>query len=194
MGSTINALPHRRPSPERTIKLDQIQTPHRPFSGFSPPPKHALPDWIPSDNYHPADTPLEPPTTSLVPFVSDYTSTLPRLPPIDQPNKRRKASKSHSERRKDLTELSYEYKLNPLSGSLSKSSKCLSTEDWKLAAMEMRHVRAMERIEQKKQSNRWSLRQPKKLRGPTVPKAHWDYLLDEMVCPARRATLTNRNG
>lgn len=45
---------------------------------------------------------------------------------------------------------------------------------------EMRHVRAMERIEAKKAENRWSLRQPKKARGPGVPKSHWDYMLEEM--------------
>jgi len=55
------------------------------------------------------------------------------------------------------------------------------TADWRVAQQEMRHVRAMERIEAKKNDGRWSLRQPKKLRGPAVPKAHWDFLLDEMV-------------
>jgi hypothetical protein len=39
----------------------------------------------------------------------------------------------------------------------------------------------MQRIEQLKLDGAWSFRQPKKQRGPVLPKTHWDYLMDEMV-------------
>lgn len=152
--------------------------------GFSPPPAYSVPEWIPNDTYNPAMEPGTPPLskTSFFPFETDYTATLPHLPPFPpghQSAKRRKTSKD--DKRKDMVQLRYEYALNPLSGALSKSTKCLSTEDWKVAMAEIRHIRAMERIDQKKEGGRWSLRQPKKLRGPPIPKAHWDYLLEEMV-------------
>ena len=168
------------PPPEPTAITSDILPRHRPFSGFSPPPKHAVPEWIPLDNYHPASGPVSPADMSMM-LESEYTSSLPALPPLPvRPvDKRRRANKPE-ERRKDLAQLSLEYSINPLSGNLSKSSKCLMTEDWRIAATELRHVRVMEKIEAKKESGRWSLRQPKKLRGPSVPKSHWDYLLEEM--------------
>jgi chromatin modification-related protein VID21 len=54
------------------------------------------------------------------------------------------------------------------------------SSDWKIAMAELRHIRTMERIEQKMANGRWSLRQPKKLRAPPVRKGHWDHLLEEM--------------
>jgi chromatin modification-related protein VID21 len=71
--------------------------------------------------------------------------------------------------------------VNPLSDNLSKSAKCVLTADWRIATQELRHMRAMERIEAKKSEGRWSLRQPKKGRGVPVVKSHWDYMLEEMV-------------
>lgn len=46
---------------------------------------------------------------------------------------------------------------------------------------EIRYLRTMERINELKARGVWSFRQPKKQRGPSLPKSHWDYLLDEMV-------------
>lgn len=117
-----------------------------------------------------------------MPLESDYATSLPQLPTIpNRPADKRRKGNRAEDKRKDLAVLAIEYKINPLSGGLAKSTKILTTEDWKVAAAEMRHVRAMERIDAKKDAGRWSLRQPKKLRGPAVPKAHWDYLLEEMV-------------
>lgn len=47
---------------------------------------------------------------------------------------------------------------------------------------EIRLIRTIERVEQMKDTGRWSFRQPKKQRGVGgLAKTHWDYLLDEMV-------------
>lgn len=47
---------------------------------------------------------------------------------------------------------------------------------------EIRLIRTIERVEQMKDTGRWSFRQPKKQRGVGgLTKTHWDYLLDEMV-------------
>ncbi|GAA5968990.1 hypothetical protein JCM21900_002091 [Sporobolomyces salmonicolor] len=56
----------------------------------------------------------------------------------------------------------------------------LSTHEWDVGIDEMKAIRAFERIEQLKAEKRWSFRQPKKQRVGVVPKAHRDYLLDEM--------------
>ena len=180
-----HAGPSRVTPPPTTVSLSDVQPTRRAFSIASPKPKQPVPEWVPQDNYNvAAEYPGSPPKISM-PLETDYTLTLPRLPPIPahaSQKRRRKLSKSDpSERRKDLGYLQIEYKLNPVSGALSKSTKCVLTTDWKIAAAEIRHVRAMERVDSKKNSGRWSLRQPKKLRHPPVPKAHWDYLLDEMV-------------
>ena len=51
-----------------------------------------------------------------------------------------------------------------------------------MAFNELRLVRVLERIDQLKETGKWSYRQPKKQRGVgNVLKTHWDYLLDEMV-------------
>ena len=183
LGSLFNDEETQTPSsptpPPITTSMADIMTRQR---GFSPPPPYAVSEWIPANCYSPAMIPKTPPlsASTFFPFETDYTSTLPPLPPIPlQASKRRKTMKD--EKRKDMSQLKFEYELNPLHGALSKSTKCLSTEDWKIGMQEIRHIRAMDRIEKKKETNRWSLRQPKKLRGPSIPKAHWDYLLEEMV-------------
>ncbi|GAA6060383.1 hypothetical protein JCM10212_004636 [Sporobolomyces blumeae] len=56
----------------------------------------------------------------------------------------------------------------------------LSTHEWEVGLEEMKSIRVFERIEQLKADKKWSFRQPKKQRTGVVPKAHWDYLLDEM--------------
>lgn len=48
--------------------------------------------------------------------------------------------------------------------------------------MEVKLIRAFDRIEQMKRMNKWSFRQPKKQRiAAGLTKTHWDYLMDEMV-------------
>jgi chromatin modification-related protein VID21 len=137
-----------------------------------------IPEWIPQDNYNPAETSTVSVSKTLIPLETPYISTLPRLPAApSNGNKRRK--KNSKDDNKDLHHLQVEYQLNPLSGSLAKSTKCVLTADWRVAQSELRHIRAMERIQEKEKNGRWSLRQPKKLRHPPIPKSHWDYLLEE---------------
>ena len=51
--------------------------------------------------------------------------------------------------------------------------------------MELRLIRAFERIEALKQEEKWSFRQYKKTRvAAGLVKTHWDYLMDEMVSSA----------
>ncbi|KAH9050689.1 hypothetical protein EDB84DRAFT_1259038 [Lactarius hengduanensis] len=72
-------------------------------------------------------------------------------------------------------------KTNPLWKRVSRATKTMSTRDWNVAFNELRLVRVLERIEQLKDTGKWSYRQPKKQRGVgNVSKTHWDYLLDEM--------------
>jgi chromatin modification-related protein VID21 len=151
---------------------------------YTPPNSYSVPDWIPIDNYRPATAPISPAAKiPPMPLTSGYTLTLPRLPPEPpHPAKRhRRSSKADERDRASLYRLQVQYGLNPLSDALARSTKVVLTQDWKIAQAELRHIRAMERIEAKKNDGRWSLRQPKKLRGPPIPKGHWDYLLEEMV-------------
>lgn len=57
----------------------------------------------------------------------------------------------------------------------------LSSHEWEVGLEELKSIRVFERIEQLKADKKWSFRQPKKQRIGVVPKAHWDYLLEEMV-------------
>ena len=118
-----------------------------------------------------------------MPLETDFSSRVPQLPelPPGAHHRHRRGSKGDSGK-VDSYRLHLMYGLNPLSGGIGRSHKVVLTADWRVAQAELRHIRAMERIESKKASGRWSLRQPKKHRGPPVPKSHWDFLLDEMVC------------
>lgn len=57
----------------------------------------------------------------------------------------------------------------------------LMSQDWETAFEEARSLRVFERIEQLKQEHKWSFRQVRKQKTGVVPKAHWDFVLDEMV-------------
>jgi chromatin modification-related protein VID21 len=48
--------------------------------------------------------------------------------------------------------------------------------------MELKIVRALERIDKLKDDGKWSFRQVKRQRGiGGLTKTHWDHLMDEMV-------------
>lgn len=173
--------PHRSPTPPVTVSPTDVQPRSRRV--FSPSLAPTFPDWLPSSNYSVAQNAPATPPHILMPLETDYTANLPRLPavPSRHTHRRKRTHSKGEEGNADLYRLQATYEINPVSSSLSRSSKCVLTADWKVAAAELRHMRAMERIEEKKESGRWSLRQPKKLKAPPVRKAHWDYLLDEMV-------------
>ncbi len=181
-GASSPAGPSPLPQPPTTASLIGIQPTRRSFFGYSLPPRFDPPEWVPLDNYRPAPGPTASPPGISMPLQTQYASDLPPLPPVPQRQaKRHRRSSKAEDRKTDLFRLQVAYSLNPVSGALAKSSKCVLTGDWRVAQQEMRHVRAMERIEAKKSDGRWSLRQPKKPRGPAVRKARWDYLLEEMV-------------
>ncbi|KAI9509664.1 hypothetical protein F5148DRAFT_1186196 [Russula earlei] len=72
-------------------------------------------------------------------------------------------------------------KANPLWKRVSRATKTMSTRDWNVAFTELRLIRVLERVEQLKETGKWSYRQPKKQRAVgNISKTHWDYLLDEM--------------
>ncbi|KAH7334166.1 hypothetical protein B0J17DRAFT_675602 [Rhizoctonia solani] len=70
--------------------------------------------------------------------------------------------------------------INPAHVFARRPTKCVTTHEWRVLRHELEYTRAMQRIEQLKQDGAWSFRQPKKQRGPALPKTHWDYLMDEM--------------
>ena len=179
--SSLTGSWHRSAS-RSTSPLRDNQPNRKQFFGYSSPLKIDLPEWMPIDNYQPASSPLTSPRAMPMALGSEFTAKLPALPSVSptQAKPRQRGSKAE-DRKPDFSRLYAAYSLNPLSSALAKSSKCVLTADWRVAQQEMRFIRAMERIEAKKQDERWSLRQPRKLRGATVPKAHWDYLLEEMV-------------
>ena len=142
-------------------------------------PTLTAPDWTSIDNYHPAQSASDAPPKFLMPLESDYAADLPEIPPL--PTAKRKTRKGKEKEQGDMFRLYASSKHNPLSDNLRTSAKVVLTGDWNVAMAELRHVRAMERIEQKEAEGRWSLRQPRKPRSLPVPKSHWDYLLEEMV-------------
>ncbi|KAG8728959.1 chromatin modification- protein VID21, partial [Ceratobasidium sp. 414] len=70
--------------------------------------------------------------------------------------------------------------INPAHAFARRPTKCVTTHEWRVLRHELEYTRAMQRIEQLKLDGAWSFRQPKKQRGPVMPKTHWDYPTDEM--------------
>lgn len=174
---------NRSPTPPETASMLEIQPRSRRV--FSPSLPPTFPDWVSASNYAVAENTPSTPPHILMPLESDYAANLPQLPPVHtrHTHRRRRKDSKGDEGPANLYKLQATYEINPVSSSLAKSSKCVLTSDWRIATAELRHIRAMERIEEKKENGRWSLRQPKKLKTMPVRKAHWDYLLDEMVSP-----------
>ena len=165
-------------SPQANAFLSESFTRAR-SRAYSPMIDKNAPSWISAENYRPAASPSEVPSKTVMPLQTQYSLGLPLLPPDTAFTKRHKGRKPKQDSEMYKTYLSS--KLNPLSDNLRTSAKVVLTQDWNVAMSELRHIRAMERIEQKANEGRWSLRQPRKVRGPPIPKAHWDYLLEEMV-------------
>jgi chromatin modification-related protein VID21 len=193
------AGPSRLPSlpPATHVAMSDIVPQSRSRRVFSPSLPPNISDWVPVDTYNPATEAPSTPPHILMPLESEYSASLPPIPPI--PRRRKRKGSKGDDGPNDPYKLQAMYNINPISGSLATSSKCVMTSDWKVAMAEIRHMRTMERIEQKMENGRWSLRQPKKLKAPPVRKAHWDHLLEEMVSyfyslAALQRALTSRNG
>jgi len=178
------AGPSRLPSPPPAthVAMSDILPQSRSRRVFSPSLPPTISDWIPVDNYNPATEAPSTPPHILMPLETEYSASLPPIPSI--PRRRKRKGSKGDDGPNDSYKLQAMYTINPISGSLATSSKCVMTSDWKVAMAEIRHMRTMERIEQKMENGRWSLRQPKKLKAPPVRKAHWDHLLEEMVSTA----------
>lgn len=180
--ATISGNAEAGPSSPRKSPPPQTVNPADILPRQIPPPStYEVDDWITLDNYNPAAEPSHDPLSLGMPLSSAYTATLPPIPA--QPTVSAKRQKRYKDDKIGVTKLYAQFVNNPLSDALRSGSKCVLTNDWRLAMRELRHMRAMERIEAKKADGRWSLRQPKKAKGPAIPKSHWDYLLEEMVSP-----------
>ena len=68
----------------------------------------------------------------------------------------------------------------PLHDLMEGANKTLSTKAWSAAMQEQKWIGTIERINQLKANNKWSLRQPIKQKAAPRRKAHWDFVLDEM--------------
>lgn len=79
-----------------------------------------------------------------------------------------------------LAELYYTTQAFPLIKLLPAAHKTLTTETYQLSLLEGKLAVVHARIEELKRSEKWSLRQHTKFRGPLRLKLHWDQLIDEM--------------
>ena len=129
-------------------------------------------------------------------FASNYASALP-LPPndfvSDDLGRQRGppapiAKKEHESNKENKPQSSIDFTRwqatlthNPTYKLVRKASKCLTTKDWNTAIQELVLFRAFERIDELRNANMWSFRQPKRQVIPQA-KDHWAYLLDEAVC------------
>lgn len=166
--------------PPQHVRRTPSKADPRLFAEFQRPLKGPIPEWIPHDNCRPATIPTASPPSVVLPLETEYASNISWLPSVPISKRHRRGSKTET-RKADLDRLRHEYALNPVAKGLAKSLKCVLTGDWRVAQSETRHVRAMQKVEAKMTEGRWSLRQPKKLRSPSISKSHWDYLLDEVV-------------
>ncbi|KAG8879824.1 chromatin modification- protein VID21 [Tulasnella sp. 331] len=157
--------------PRRTLGEIFMTSPH--YRHNTPAPKRPLsPDYgdvtVDPQNIHSSP--------GAAPLFTPYTLSLYPLPPVKKSKKKEKEKKGGLELYRTMVQTQqtgvYKY--------LRKSTKCLTTEDWAVGFKELRFVRAMLAVDRLKHSNQWSFRQPKKSKGPTLVKGHWDYMLDEM--------------
>jgi hypothetical protein len=70
--------------------------------------------------------------------------------------------------------------LQPMHDLMEGANKILTTDAWLASAQEQKWIKTCTRIEQLKQQNKWSLRQPVKA-TMARRKAHHDFMLDEMA-------------
>lgn len=128
-------------------------------------------------------------------FVSNYASVMP-APPAQTlredfnraaeygtsiVKKERGSDKENQVRQPiDFTRWQATLTHNPTYKLVRKASKCLTTKDWNTSIQELVLFRAFERVEELRNANMWSFRQPKR-QVILQPKDHWAYLLDEAV-------------
>ncbi|KZV78307.1 hypothetical protein EXIGLDRAFT_847655 [Exidia glandulosa HHB12029] len=198
--AAISALfappPPKSPGP---LAADDPASPRRRL--LQPPPTQT--DAMAVDlDFDAAQQPGPPPPPSVLVPESAFTRRLP-IPPLSslpptfnhtiKPTKlqrlREKAKKEGTTAKTPLPEFiplglnrwAATVRANPVYKHVKKSTKILTTNDWRLAFEELMFIRAMDKIDKLKQENMWSFRQPKRSKQPPSIKVHWDYLLDEMA-------------
>ncbi|KAG8903420.1 chromatin modification- protein VID21 [Tulasnella sp. 403] len=172
---------------EMDVEDDIPQSPPRrtfnDFSSFNPHFRHDSPAPERPNSPSRGDFVLDPHTTisnSVVdPLVTPYALSLYPLPP-PPPKGKRKKEKEKFMKGLELYKWQATINHNPVSKWLRKASKCVSTKEWAVGFAERRFIKAITYVDILKKENRWSFRQPKRSKGPTLVKGHWDYLLDEM--------------
>jgi hypothetical protein len=153
----------------------------------------------------------ENPRNSRTPlFSSNYASALPLPPPgflrddlsrqTDPTVKKEPGSNKENKSQNPIDFNRWQATLthNPTYKLVRKASKVLTTQDWNTSIQELVLFRAFERIDELRNANQWSFRQPKR-HVIQQAKDHWAYLLDEAVCSQSRHSPFNpdiscRNG
>lgn len=114
-------------------------------------------------------------------FESNYAAALPTPPAhllTDDLN--RQLQMDDQENQMDFGRWQATLTHNPTYKLVRKASKCLTSGEWNTSIQELILFRAFERIDELRNANLWSFRQPKRQIVPPV-KDHWSYLLDEAV-------------
>ncbi|KAG8980755.1 chromatin modification- protein VID21 [Tulasnella sp. JGI-2019a] len=157
--------------PRRTLGDIFVTSPH--YRHNSPMPQRpSSPDYS-NVTVDPQNIMSSPIAASL---YTPYTLSLYPLPPGKKSKKKEKEKKGGLELYRSFIQAQQ----TPVSKYLRRATKCLTTEEWALGFKELRFMRAMALVERLKMAGQWSFRQPKKSKGPTLAKVHWDYMLDEM--------------
>lgn len=144
----------------------------RPISNSSAPPFNEL-------HVTPKEYEETPP---LQPLLSEYALSLYPLPPNPATSKKsKKKDRGAGGKPLELIRWQAMMNFNPVHRLLRKTTKCISSQEWAVAYSEVRFLKAMQHVERLKSIGLWSFKQPKRSRGPTLTKVHWDWVLDEMV-------------
>ncbi|KAG9018574.1 chromatin modification- protein VID21 [Tulasnella sp. 427] len=163
--------------PRRTLANVPQTSPH--FRHNSPAPPRPQSPSFGELAINPKDTVLTTPPL-LEPLVTDYSISLYPLPPVPPTPEKNKKEKKDKNKSLELYRWQTSIASTPVAALLRKATKCLSSKEWAVGFSERRFYKAMRQVEVLKSEGRWSFRQPKKSKGPTLPKVHWDYVLDEM--------------
>lgn len=91
-----------------------------------------------------------------------------------------------------MVAIQYESQTNPINPLLTSANKTLATSSWVLGLKEHCDRQTIDRIDQLKQENRWSLRQYKRSIEPPQLKCHRNYLCEEVLWMRRDFTQEKR--
>ncbi|KZS95209.1 hypothetical protein SISNIDRAFT_548582 [Sistotremastrum niveocremeum HHB9708] len=168
---------YRLPSTLESFQLNDVPPILPPPPPHPPERQYVLPNNAPEN--------VPPPSPPPPPLPYDVPEALPAFM-----NRKSNPSKANRKRKDPIPRDTFVpmeaarwaavIRANPVHTHVRKATKCLTTNEWNIAIRELRLLRAIEAIDRLKADGRWSFRQPKKQKGPILPKTHQDYLLDEM--------------